>query len=57
MILPTSMGIEIGTQLGSHKIIALLGKGGMGEVVSRARYEAEARGCHQDSAGLTKSAP
>ena len=26
------MSITIGTQLGSHEIIALLGKGGMGEV-------------------------
>src|SRR5262244_278358 len=26
------MGLTIGTQLGSHEIIALLGKGGMGEV-------------------------
>ena len=26
------MGIAIGTQLGSHEITALLGKGGMGEV-------------------------
>src|SRR5262249_49488727 len=26
------MAIPIGTQLGSHEIIALLGKGGMGEV-------------------------
>src|SRR5713226_7585739 len=26
------MAITIGTQLGSHEIIALLGKGGMGEV-------------------------
>ena len=26
------MGITIGTQLGSHEITALLGKGGMGEV-------------------------
>src|SRR5215471_9702326 len=30
------MALAIGTQLGSHEIIALLGKGGMGEV-SRAR--------------------
>jgi serine/threonine protein kinase len=26
------MGISIGTRLGSHEIVALLGKGGMGEV-------------------------
>jgi serine/threonine protein kinase len=26
------MGVSIGTQLGSHEVIALLGKGGMGEV-------------------------
>jgi serine/threonine protein kinase len=26
------MALTIGTQLGSHKIVALLGKGGMGEV-------------------------
>lgn len=26
------MGITIGTQLGSHQITALLGRGGMGEV-------------------------
>jgi serine/threonine protein kinase len=26
------MGLTIGTQLGSHEITALLGKGGMGEV-------------------------
>ena len=26
------MGINIGTQLGSHEITALLGRGGMGEV-------------------------
>src|SRR5882672_8677459 len=29
---PLLMAITIGTQLGSHEIIALLGKGGMGEV-------------------------
>ena len=26
------MALTIGTQLGSHEIVALLGKGGMGEV-------------------------
>src|SRR5262249_19655761 len=29
---PLAMGLTIGTQLGSHEITALLGKGGMGEV-------------------------
>jgi len=29
-------------QLGSHEITALVGKGGMGEVLSRMRSEAEA---------------
>jgi len=32
IIARSSMAITIGTQLGSHEITALLGKGGMGEV-------------------------
>ena len=35
------MPLTVGTQLGSHEVTALLGKGGMGEVY-RARPEAEA---------------
>src|SRR5439155_13686486 len=31
-IIPPSMSITIGTQLGPHEILGLLGKGGMGEV-------------------------
>jgi len=37
------MPLQIGHQLGSYEIAALLGKGGMGEVLSRTRFETEAR--------------
>jgi hypothetical protein len=42
------MALTIGTQLGSHEIIALPGKSGMGEVY-RAR-DLKLKGCDQDLA-------
>src|SRR5262249_17528672 len=39
VIFARPMAVTVGTQLGSHEIMGLLGKGGMGEVY-RARVEA-----------------
>ena len=45
------MSLRVGTELGSLEIMELPGRGGIGEVLSRARSKAQTRGGDQELAG------